>query len=675
MNVCRVFAALFALAITGGSIHAQCGSYLRHASTQQLPYEKVHLDNAADMNADGNVDLLASQDISGTDGTRERILVIPGNGDGTFGTAISIDAPAGISFDAYYVVAKINNDSLNDIVAYNEYSTDPQTIRIYINLGNGTFTALPPTSAAGMGRAFDFADLDGDGINDYIGNQWDGGAMRYSLGNGDGTFDPPVPINSGGIGYPGDFNGDGKRDYVSHNTLYINNGNLTFTTVDLTSLFNEAIMGVRDFNGDGKSDVLVGSFNVAPKFAVLTSTGAMFTRTDYIVTGEPGVQGVTSIGGFSGNAAPDIIFTFRFENKKVLYINDGAGNFTRQDLPQRYWRGYNFLRNVQADFNADGRDDVVHMTSGITNSRIMLRDVSSITFFKNVCDRPGNPRIVDIDGTDITDWSFWNPETGDWSSRSMILGGSSGPNESEVVNWGLGSLGDIPTPGDFDGDGVSDKAVFRNTTGHWYVRRSSDLVWFVMKFGLTGDKPVVADYDGDSISDIAVWRPSDGNWYIWYMGTQTFGALHFGSDGDKPVPADFDGDLKTDVAVYRPSTGVWYYLRSTDGTYAVIVWGISTDKPVPADFDGDGKADIVVYRESDKIAYILRSSTGAASYYQWGVAGDILQIGDYDGDYVADLAVYRPSNQSWWFSTVPPWGLLVYGVPGAIPTSSIVRFE
>ncbi len=74
-------------------------------------------------------------------------------------------------------------------------------------------------------------------------------------------------------------------------------------------------------------------------------------------------------------------------------------------------------------------------------------------------------------------------------------------------------------------------------------------------FGAATDKPVVVDYDGDGRSDLAVFRPSTGFWYILRSSDGSFFAMQFGVETDILAPGDFDGDGKTDVAVYR--AGAW----------------------------------------------------------------------------------------------------------------------
>lgn len=132
-----------------------------------------------------------------------------------------------------------------------------------------------------------------------------------------------------------------------------------------------------------------------------------------------------------------------------------------------------------------------------------------------------------------------------------------------------------------------------------------------------------SDFDGDGTSDYAVFRPSSGTWYVMNSGSNTFQAAQFGASGDVPVDGDFDGDSRNDFAVFRPANGIWYILQSSNNQVQGKAFGQAGDQPVVGDYDKDGKSDVAVWRPSDGIYYILNSSNGQFKAAQWGANGDI----------------------------------------------------
>jgi hypothetical protein len=234
----------------------------------------------------------------------------------------------------------------------------------------------------------------------------------------------------------------------------------------------------------------------------------------------------------------------------------------------------------------------------------------------------------DFDGDGKSDIAVYR--NGVWYIRRSFDGGIT------TVGWG-GLPQDRLVPGDYDGDGKVDIAVYRD--GTWFIIRSSDGVAISLGWGGgTQDTALPADYDGDGKTDVAVYR--DGVWFVIRSSDGVPISVAWGEGAeDIALPADYDGDGKADITVYRD--GVWFILRSSDGVGVSVGWGgVLADVPVPADYDGDGKADIAVYR--DGIWFIIRSSDGAQVSVGWGgLPQDVPVPADFDGDGKADVAVYR----------------------------------
>ena len=239
---------------------------------------------------------------------------------------------------------------------------------------------------------------------------------------------------------------------------------------------------------------------------------------------------------------------------------------------------------------------------------------------------------VDLAGTGTSSIAVFRPSTGQW----WIDG------QSQPVTFG--QAGDIPVVADYNGDGKADLAVYRPSASEWIVQGQSPVM-----FGQAGDVPVPGDYNGDGKAEMAVFRPSTGDWIVDGQTTPT----QWGMRGDIPAPADYNGDGITDLAVFRPTTGFWYVMNG-----ATMQWGMWGDVPVAADYNGDGKAEIAVYRPATGWWYVSGGPTA-----QWGDPGDVPVPLDVDGDGRIEFVVFRPDTGTWYSlnpttsaTTATAWG-------------------
>jgi hypothetical protein len=273
----------------------------------------------------------------------------------------------------------------------------------------------------------------------------------------------------------------------------------------------------------------------------------------------------------------------------------------------------------------------------------------------------------DFDGDGMSDIAVWRPTDGVWHVQRST------DDSYGALQFGGAAYGDVAVPGNYDGDRETDYAVYRQ--GIWYIRQSSNAQVLVKQFGLAEDKPVAGDYDGDGKTDLAVWRPDTGVWYIWRSSDSGYDYRQFGLNGDVPLAGDYDGDGKTDITIWRPTTGVWYVQQSSDGGYRAYQFGLNGDTPLVGDFDGDKMADYTIFRPSTGVWYVNLSSNGGFRILQWGVSTDIPVPADFDRDGKTDFGVFRPAEGNWYVfkSSTNTHIVQHFGANGDMPVPAAYR--
>lgn len=243
---------------------------------------------------------------------------------------------------------------------------------------------------------------------------------------------------------------------------------------------------------------------------------------------------------------------------------------------------------------------------------------------------------ADYDGDARTDFAVLRPREG--LEEAIWYVRRSGDGGGVREQWGAQTLGDVPVPADYDGDGRADLAMWRVPNGEWEIRGSATGAITSVRFGTSADVPVPADYDGDRRADLASYRAGSWNIYGSLVGNTQ---RTLGSGVDLPVPGDYDGDGRADAEVFGPTNGTWAILQSGSGTTRRLNWGGAGDIPVPADYDGDLRTDIAIWRPSTGAWWVISSRSGEILSTTWGAAGDQPEPFDFDGDGKADLGVHR----------------------------------
>jgi len=137
------------------------------------------------------------------------------------------------------------------------------------------------------------------------------------------------------------------------------------------------------------------------------------------------------------------------------------------------------------------------------------------------------------------------------------------------VSFFFGNPGDVPIAGDFNGNGCDTLSIYRPLEARFYIINALGqnggglgAADYSFLFGNQGDKPMVGDWDGDGIDEVGLHRESTG--FFYYRNTLSTGVAHgqfyFGDPGDRFVAGDWGiVDGEDTPGLFRPSNQVFYF--------------------------------------------------------------------------------------------------------------------
>jgi hypothetical protein len=305
-----------------------------------------------------------------------------------------------------YTHIDLNHDGREDLVYPTVAPSGPSGFTVVLSNGNGTYAApVFYASPNAFPQNIVLLDINDDGYPDLF--TWNGGNYFYEyLNNKSGAFhlQATYQLNSSLLGLvAGDFNHDGYIDlaYLTAGTyphaqihVYFNNHASGFSTGPLTNTPSSGQMAVGDFDGDGKADIFIQGGGSANPSTICygdnaghlsAQKNANTAHSPFLFPMDIDGDGKTDLVGAAASFDPKTHQNTYFEDLFVIY---GTANRTVTETaiplfgyPEPTVTGSGFNEPVvdQADFNGDGKADLVLVENTEPNGQGTLRRIVLLT--------------------------------------------------------------------------------------------------------------------------------------------------------------------------------------------------------------------------------------------------------------------------------------------------------
>jgi hypothetical protein len=495
---------------------------------------------------------------------------------------------------------------------------------------------------------------------------------------------PPKPLFPIPAAYVGssvdaavaDFNEDGLPDIAVGNALLTARQDGAYTTRSL-DLGDSRPLAPGDFNLDGHLDL-------ASPNAVLFGVGDG-TFEPYASFGNSSSSTQVATGEFTGDGLPDLAVIQAY-GAMVIFAGFVDGSFlqTATQIP-----GFDTDQTlIVADFNHDGRDDLLCRDADSTTIRVLLARGDS-TFDEVDTLLPGRPiqtiRIADFDGNDVPDCLVAFSCTGSGchdGSVSALIGDGSGrfvplssmpqdtsPTDALVVDWDRDGQLDLLAV-----DGGSAVRVYHGISPGTFEAGPT-----LLQGGVKLIRIQAADLDGDPFIDLIVYDATLGESLVLRgaegEGVPTLPGFPFTGAFKMLRAGQIDGDGTTDLAILTtdaasPSHGQLVIALDPGGSRQVLPPLDVGNNPITfdlADANGDGISDVAIlldhYPAGDIVVgqgdghggFLTRTTMTAAGLF----LPTAVKFVDLNGDHALDLVSFSPGTGrlSAWLQN----GLLSFG--------------